>query len=177
MVVAVLVWFALRPALDRVIAGSGELLIRAWENPRVTRLVVVDHRAQLRRIDLRAGSKVFAVSLTENHFNTIILLALAFCLPRPWGRRQLDRLGFAWALLLVSQVVNLVAHVEVLYANSLGAPNAAGIGEWSAAHYSDFARNVWGYVRYFTDIPGRFGFPFLAWVGLNWDLVTPSKSE
>jgi hypothetical protein len=46
-----------------------------------------------------------------------------------------------------------------------------GLGDWSQQHYSDLARNVYGFWQYFTDLPGRFSFPFLIWLGFNWDLV------
>jgi hypothetical protein len=46
-----------------------------------------------------------------------------------------------------------------------------GLGEWSQHHYSDLARNVYGFGRYFTDLPGRFSFPFLIWLGFNWEAV------
>ena len=46
-----------------------------------------------------------------------------------------------------------------------------GLGEWSQYHYSDLARNVFGFGRYFTDLPGRFSFPFLIWLGFNWEVV------
>ena len=68
-----------------------------------------------------------------------------------------------WCVLFLSQSLNLVFHVKTLY--------AMGLGEWSQQQYSDFARNVYGFCRYFTDLPGRFAFPFLIWLGFNWDLV------
>ncbi len=55
------------------------------------------------------------------------------------------------------------------------------LGDWSAQEYSDFARNFYGFWRYFTDLPGRFSFPFLIWLGFNWDYVNsfiiPEGSE
>jgi hypothetical protein len=66
-------------------------------------------------------------------------------------------------LLYLTQALNLAFHVKTLY--------ALGLGEWSQQHYSDLARNVFGFLRYFTDLPGRFSFPFLIWLGFNWDAV------
>jgi hypothetical protein len=63
----------------------------------------------------------------------------------------------------VTLAANLVFHVKTLY--------ATGLGEWSAHYYSNVARNVYGFLRYFTDLPGRFGFPFMIWLGFNWDIV------
>ena len=68
-----------------------------------------------------------------------------------------------WTLLFLTQSLNLVFHVKCIY--------ALGLGEWSVQNYSSFARNLFGFLRYFTDLPGRFSFPFLLWLGFNWDQI------
>jgi hypothetical protein len=163
LVAAIIIWLILRPAIDTVVAGLAQTLIRSFEYPRVTRLVVEDHRAQMRRTDLRTDSKIPTVSMTEVTFNTIVLLALYLALPRPFSRRQLERLFMGWCVLCLTQSMNLLFHVKTMY--------AMGLGEWSQHHYSDVARNVFGFGRYFTDLPGRFSFPFLIWLGFNWDPI------
>jgi hypothetical protein len=163
LLVAMAVWLLVRPALDSAVSGFAQLLIRSFEYPRVTRLVVDDHRAEIRRADLRTDSGVPALPLTEKHFNTIVLLALFLALPHPFSRRQLERLFMGWCVLYLTQTMNLFFHVKCVYAMSLG--------EWSLVNYSDFQRDFYGFWRYFTDLPGRFSFPFLIWLGFNWDLV------
>jgi hypothetical protein len=163
LIAAIAIWLILRPAVDTAVAGLTQTLIRSFEYPRVTRLVIEDHRAQMRRTDLRTDSKVPSVSMTEITFNTIVLLALFLALPRPFSRRQLERLFMGWCVLYLSQSINLLFHVKTLY--------AIGLGEWSQLHYSDLARNFYGFGRYFTDLPGRFSFPFLIWLGFNWEVV------
>jgi hypothetical protein len=160
---AIIIWLLVRPAIDSLVAGLAQTLVRSFEHPRVTRLVIEDHRVQMRRTDLRADSKIYSVSMTEVSFNTIVLLALYLALPRPFSRRQLERLFMGLCVLIICQAANLVFHVKTLY--------ATGLGEWSQHYYSDFARNVFGFGRYFTDLPGRFSFPFLIWLGFNWDVV------
>ncbi len=163
LAIAMVVWLVLRPALDSTVCGLAEILIRGYEQPRVTRLVPMDHRAEIHRSDLRTGSVAPTISLTEVHFNTIVLLALFLALPRPWSRPQLERLVMGWCLLLAAQVLNLMFHVKFLYATSMG--------DWSLQSYSGLSRNIYGFGQYFTDLPGRFAFPFLIWIGFNWDLV------
>jgi hypothetical protein len=163
LIAAIVIWLLLRPAIDTLVSGLSQTLIRAFEYPRVTRLVVEDHRAQMRRNDLRTDSKVPSVSMTEVSFNTIVLLALYLALPRPFSRRQLERLFMGWCVLCLTQSINLLFHVKAMY--------AMGLGEWSQHNYSDLARNVFGFGRYFTDLPGRFSFPFLIWLGFNWEVV------
>lgn len=163
LVLGIVVWLLLRPVTDAAVAGGAQLLIRSFEYPKVTRLVVADHHAQIRRSDFRSDSKIPAIPLTEKTFNLIVLLALQLALPRPFSRPQLERLFMGCCVLYVTQTANLVFHVKTLYATSLG--------EWSTHYYSDAARNVFGFLRYFTDLPGRFGFPFMIWLGFNWDAV------
>ncbi len=163
LIAAIVVWLLLRPAIDWAVAGIAQTLVRSFEHPKVTRLVVHNHWVQMRRTDFRSDSTVPTVSMTEVTFNTIVLLALYLALPRPFSRRQLEALFMGWCVLILCQSVNLVFHVKALY--------AIGLGEWSQHHYSEFARNVFGFGRYFTDLPGRFSFPFLIWLGFNWDVV------
>ena len=163
LIAAIVIWLLVRPVIDSAVAGLAQTLIRSFEYPRVTRLVIEDHRAQIRRTDLRTDSTVRSVSMTEVTFNTIVLLALYLALPRPFSRRQLERLFMGWCVLCLSQSINLLFHVKTLY--------ATGLGEWSQHNYSDLARNVFGFGRYFTDLPGRFSFPFLIWLGFNWDVI------
>jgi hypothetical protein len=163
LVISMAIWLALRPALDVAVSGFAQLLIRSFEYPRVTRLVVENHSAKVHRADFRTDSGIPAIPLTEKHFNTLVLLALCLALPKPLSRRQLERLFMGWCILYFTQTMNLFFHVKCLYALSLG--------EWSLQHYSNFARDFYGFWRYFTDLPGRFSFPFLIWLGFNWDLV------
>ncbi len=163
LLVGMVVWLLVRPALDVAVAGFTQTLIRAFEYPRVTRLVVTDHRVQVHRSDFRSDSRIPTIPLTENNFNLIVLLALYLALPRPWSRLQLERLFMGLCVLYLTQAMNLLFHVKTLY--------AMGLGEWSQQNYSDFARNFFGFWQYFTDLPGRFSFPFLIWLGFNWDVV------
>ena len=163
LIAAIVIWLLLRPAVDASVAWLAQTLVRAFEYPRITRLVVQDHQAQIRRADLRTDSKVRSVSMTEVTFNTIVLLALYLALPRPFSRRQFESLFMGWCVLWLCQSINLLFHVKTLY--------ATGLGEWSQQHYSDLSRNVFGFGRYFTDLPGRFSFPFLIWLAFNWDVI------
>ncbi len=157
------VWLGLRPVLDPAVAGLAQLLVRAFEVPRVTRIVVADHRAEIHREDFRITSGRPAIPLAEVHFNTIVLLALFLALGDPLSGRRWERLLMAWITLYLTQVLNLIAHVKTVYALALG--------EWSRLHYGALARNLWAYLQYFTDLPGRFGFPFLLWLTFGWEDV------
>lgn len=160
LVIAMLVWLALRPVLDTAVTGLAEIFVRSFEYPRVTRLEAVDHRAQVFRSDFRSDSSIPTIPLTEVHFNTIVLLALFLAIPKRFSRKNLERLLMAWALLYLTQTLNLFLHVKCIY--------ALGLGEWSHQTYSPFSQNFYGFWRYFTDLPGRFSFPFVFWLGFFW---------
>jgi hypothetical protein len=164
LLAGMLLWMVMRPALDAGVSRTAQILVRAFEYPRVTRLIVDQHAVQVRRSDFRSGSAIPTVGLTEIHFSTIVLLALSLSLNRPFSRHRLERLFMAWVVLFFLQSLNLVFHVKCIYAIQLG--------EWSVLNYTSFARNVFGFLQYFTDLPGRFAAPFLLWMGFNWDAVT-----
>lgn len=163
LLLSMLVWVVLRPGLDRTVSGLAEALIRAYEVPRVTRLTPDRHWVGVRRADSPPTSSPPALALTGVHFNTVVLLALALALPRPWSRRQLERVTMAWAVLLLTQVLNLVFEVKSLYATRAGA--------WSLANSTRWARDIFGFLQLFTDLPLRFSAPFVIWYGFNADLV------
>jgi len=163
-----MVWIAIRPALDAGTSGFAQFLIRSFEIPHVTRLVPENHHARLERSDLKSDSRLPAIPLTEVHFNTIILLALFLSLPRPFSRRQLERLFMAWTTLFALQTLNLVFHVEFFYATSLG--------PWSTEHYGPLLRNTYAFLQYFFDLPVRLGAPFVLWVAFNWEVLSAIPS-
>jgi hypothetical protein len=164
VIVAIILWYILRPAIDVAVSGAAQFLIRSYEHPKVTRLVADSHLVKVQRADFRSDSVVPTVALTEIHVNTIVLLALFLALNRPLSRPQLERLLMGWSLLFLSQALNLVFHVKYLY--------ATGLGAWSLSEYTAVGRNVYGFLQYFTDLPGRFSFPFLIWFGFNWQQIT-----
>lgn len=169
LIAAMMIWIALRPVLDTAVSGLAEILIRAFEYPRVSRIEPKAHLAEIIRTDFRSDSRIPTIPLTENHFTTIVLLALFLALDRPFSKVQLERLAMGWCVLYFTQALNLFLHVKCLYAFSLG--------DWSLQTYSDFQRNFYGFLRYFTDLPGRFSFPFLIWLGFNWDRILPLLRE
>jgi hypothetical protein len=173
LLIGMLAWLLLRPALDAAVPALAQGLIRAFEMPRVTRLVERDHWVEVRRSDFRAGSQIPTLPLTEVHFNLIVLLALQLALPRPLKRQQLERLLMGGAVLLLVHALNLTFEVKSLYATRLG--------EWSLASYSKAARNVWGFLQYSSDLPVRFSAPFAIWLAFNWDsvqrLLDPTDAE
>lgn len=156
-------WAIVRPVYDSAVAGLAQVFIRSFEYPKVTRLEVQDHHARVFRSDFRSNSKILSIPLTEVHFNLIVLLALYLALPRPWSKEHLEKLFMGVSILYLSQTINLLLHVKCLY--------AIGLGDWSLQNYSDFSRNFYGFWRYFTDLPGRFSFPFVIWLGFNWEEV------
>jgi len=156
-------WALVRPVYESAVAGLSQVLIRSFEYPKETRLEVKGHQVEVDRGDYQHGSGKPLIPLTEIHFNLIILLSLSFALHKPWSRPHLEKLFMGVALLYLSHAINLLLHVKCIYALNLG--------EFSTQHYSDFARDFYGFWRYFTDLPGRFSFPFIIWLSFNWEEI------
>lgn len=153
----------LRPVYNTFLAWSAQSLCRLFEVPAATRVAVDGDRAVIGREDMRTGSGWLAYSLTQIHFNLIPTLALILALPG-WQRNEgWQKLVWALAVLVASHILALVFHVQYFFATSLG--------PWSSANYSDFARNLFGFLQYFFDIPLTFTLPLLLWAGLFWDQV------
>ena len=148
LVGAVLIWAAIRPAYNPAVCACAQAIARFGEVPPASMVVLRDGDALLGRSDLRANSEWLKIPMTQIHFNLVPFLALVLALPQPFARG-------AWRRLLVA--LGLVWEIKALEALSMGA--------WSRAVYSDLARNVYGTLRYFFNIPVTFAFPLVLWVG------------
>jgi hypothetical protein len=157
LVCAVIVWALARSLYAPALCASAEFLARVFEVPPASAIVLQGGDALLGRTDMRADSGWLKVSLTEIHFNVVPFLALVLALPHPLSSGGWRRLLLAVAILASSHVLALLWQLKCLEAFSMG--------PWSRANYSDVARNVYGTLRYFFDIPVKFALPLLLWVG------------
>lgn len=158
--VAAGVWLVVRGAYDPLLCWATERLARVYEWPRAAQIVLDGDLVRLGRTDLRADSGRLELSITQITFNLVPFLALVLALPGWWARGGIRRLGAGLAIMLASHILALLWKLKCFYAFSLGA--------WSRANYSDLARNVYGGLRYFFDIPVTFTLPLVLWVGLFW---------
>jgi hypothetical protein len=160
---AMLVWFVGREAYYPALCWATEKVARVYEWPRAAQIQYEGDNAVLGRIDMRADSARLQVSLTQVAFNVVPFLALVLALPGWWRRGGVKRVLVALAILSGSHLLTLLWHLKTFYAMSLGT--------WSAAHYSNFARDVYSGLRYFFDIPVTFTMPLVLWVGAFWTEV------
>jgi len=158
VVAAMAVWLMLRPLYDPVICAAAQAVARFYEYPRVAQIDAIDGAAVIGRSDLRSGSARLKLPLTQVTFNLIPFLALVLATPRALARGGWRKLLLGVAILAGIHAVGLVLQLKFFYAFSLG--------EWSRANYSDAAREVYGGLRYFFEIPVTFATPLLLWVGL-----------
>ncbi|MFI5142885.1 MAG: hypothetical protein ACHQHM_02520 [Thermoanaerobaculales bacterium] len=155
LVGAVVIWYLLRIVYNPALCAVTQFVARTYEVPPASLIMPRDDDALLGRSDLRLDSGWLKVSLTEIQFNIVPFLALVLALPR-WFRGGAWRVLLALLVLALSHVLGLLWHTKYWEAFSLG--------PWSRATYSDFARNVYGGLRYFFDIPVTFTLPLLLWV-------------
>jgi hypothetical protein len=154
---AVIVWAVARPAYAPALCAATQALGRLFEAPPASVVILRGGDALLGRNDMRSDSGWLSFPLTPIHFNLVPFLALALALPRPLARGAWKRLLLALAILAAAHVLTLLWQLKCMEAFSMG--------PWSRANYSDLARNVFGGLRYFFDIPVTFGLPLLLWVG------------
>jgi len=154
--VAAVAWVAVRGFYNPALCAVTQFVARVYEVPAATLIMSKDSDALVGRSDLRADSGWLKVPLTEINFNLVPFLALVLAVPRPFAGGAWRRLLWALAALLASHVLALLWESKCFAAFSLGA--------WSRATYSDFARNVYGALRYFFEIPVTFTLPLLLWV-------------
>jgi hypothetical protein len=157
LVAAVFLWALARPVYTPVLCATAEFLARLFEVPPASAVVLQGGDALLGRTDMRADSGWLKFPLTQIHFNLVPFLALVLALPRPLVAGGWRRLLLALAILAASHALSLLWQLKCLEAFSMG--------PWSSANYSDVARNVYGTLRYFFDIPVTFALPLLLWVG------------
>jgi hypothetical protein len=163
VVIAAALWVALKRPYNVALCWAAEAVARQTEFPRAALIQPDKDHAILGRTDLRSDSGRLRISLTQIHFNFLPLLALVLALPGALARGGWKQLAYALPLLVLSHLLALIIQLKCFYAFSLG--------DWSTANYSNLARNVYGGLRYFFDLPVTFCLPLLLWVGAFPDRV------
>jgi hypothetical protein len=153
------VWLVFAAPYERSMAAASEALLRAFENPPVTRLEASRGEIIVDRADFPEASPRPGLPAGDLHFNFVLLCALFAMTPRPLSPGNFGRFWAAAALLWVVHVLALVVQIESVYATRLG--------PWSEAHYGAVARNLWGGGFHFYLIAGRFAAPFALWWALS----------
>ncbi len=156
LVGAVVIWYLLRAVYNPALCAVTQFVARTYEVPPASLIMERDNDALIGRSDLRADSGWLKISLTQIQFNLVPFLALVLAMPRWFG-------GGGWRRVLIGLMVLALSHVLALLWQAK-CYEAFSLGPWSRATYSDFARNVYGGLRYFFDIPVTFTLPLLLWV-------------
>jgi hypothetical protein len=148
-------WLAFSAPYERLLARTGEILLRATERPPITRLSARGGEILIERSDMAPGAPRPGLPAADLHFNLALLAALFALDPRPWRSENVAAFLAASALLFAVHVVALLFQVRSVYAMDLG--------DWSAGHYGAAARNFWAGGFHFYQIAGRFAAPFAIW--------------
>ena len=149
-------WIYLTPAYDRVVAAGAEKVMRAFENPKVTRLRPSDDKfVTVDRADFDPRSKRPAIPIHDLTFNIALLTALFAVSKRPFSDKHIAGFLIALVLLTVTHIFGAIAEVMAIY--------VARLGMWSTVHYSDLERNVWGVLNHFYRLVLMYAIAFALW--------------
>ena len=155
-VAGVVFWMSATPLYDRAVAGGAEALIRAFEDPKVTRLrYAPDGFTTVDRTDFDPRSKRPAISIRDLTFNVVLLIALFATSRRVFSDRNVGGFFAAAAALALTHILGTVAEVMSIY--------VAKLGMWSTVHYSSFDRHFWGVASHFYRLVLMYAIAFALW--------------
>ena len=149
-------WVWLTPSYDRFVAAGAEKVMRAFENPKVTRLrLAKDGFVTVDRADFDAQSKRPAIPIRDLTFNIALLTALFAASKRTFSDRNIGGFLISVVLLAATHILGAVAEVMAIY--------VAKLGMWSTVHYSDLDRNIWGVLNHAYRLVLMYAFAFALW--------------
>lgn len=149
-------WVFLTPVYDKGVAAGAQAVMRAFENPKVTRLRPAgDNFVTVDRSDFDPRSKRPGIPVRDLTFNIALLTALFAVSKRTFSDRNIGGFIIAVALLYLTHVFGTIAEVMAIY--------VAKLGMWSTVHYSDLDRNVWGVINHFYRLVLMYAFAFALW--------------
>ena len=158
-------WAFLSPLYNRAIAAAAEKTLRLFEKPPVTQLrPAADNYVTVDRSDFDPRSKRPGIALHDLTFNVILLTALFAASKRPFSDRNIGGFLAAAAALALTHILGAVTEVMSIY--------VAKLGMWSAVHYSNVDRNVWGVLNHFYRLVLMYAIAFALW----WVFRDPSSA-
>ena len=170
-IVAVAIWAGISPLYDRAVAAGAEVLLRTFENPKVTRLNATGTDVTVDRSDFDPRSPHPGLPVIDLTFNWVLLAALFASNRAPFSDRNMVRFVMASLILYATHILALVTEVMSIYVLRLGA--------WSRVHYGSFARNFWGVANHSYRFVLMFAIAFALWWALRpgEPAAAPTKSS
>lgn len=168
-VAGVALWALLSPLYDRAIGAGAQAVIRATENPKVTRLrLAEDNFTTVDRSDFDPRSKRPGIGIRDLTFNVVLLFALFAASARPFSDRNIGGFLVACAALALTHILAVVIEVKSIY--------VAKLGMWSTVNHSDLERNVWGVLNHSYRLVLMYAIAFALWFLLR-DSSTAPKAK
>jgi hypothetical protein len=153
------IWVLVTPLYDRLIAVGAEAVLRAFEDPKVTRLRPGRTHVTVDRSDFDPRSPRPDLPVYDLTFNWVLFTALCAVNVRPLSDRKLLHFALGSAVMAVTHVLALVSEVMSLYVLRLG--------PWSRAHYGPVARNLWTAASHSYRLVLMFAIAFALWWALR----------
>lgn len=154
--VGLALWTLATPLYNRLLAGSAATVMRAFEDPKVTRLRPAEgHFVTVDRADFDPRSKRPGIPLRDLTFNVVLLTALFAASPRVFSSRNVGGFLVAMVALGLTHIFGTIVEVMSIYVSKLGM--------WSTVNYSDFERNLWGVLNHFYRLVLMYAIAFGLW--------------
>ncbi len=149
---AIFLWWEATPIYNRLLAAVALPLLHLDHRFAAAVLEPIERMIRVTSSSELPLANIPADLLT---YNVILLLALFATNDKPWHWKNLRAVAVSLAVLFVAHTSGLLISVESTY--------ALRMGDWSTAHYGDFAQNAWLALELFYRIVGMFGVAFACW--------------
>ena len=154
-VITTLVWIAISPLYNSLLAMSSQPLLRIDPRLRGVEAGGADNRIFARGGTSRPDLPRVLIPAGELTYNVILFAGLFASTAGALRGGGWRRLGIAIAILIVTHLLAVVITIESTYATKLGA--------WSDRHYSGALQDFWGAAEYAYRLAGMFGIAFALW--------------
>jgi uncharacterized membrane protein len=176
LILGLALWVYVQPSYSRILVNVSQKLLFWTEKDENTSIKLQDNNIVYIPMGLVSkGQKTVQGmrEVREIHCNSVIFFALALFSPGLGLGKRMWVLAAGLLLLFFTQVLTVFVQVKFFYALQLG--------EYSRIHYGPWERNIYAFLKQFSELIGRYAFPFAIWMLLTYketlEYLTGPRSE
>jgi len=163
LILGLALWVYVQPAYSRILVTVSQKLLFWTEKDEKTSVRLQENHIVYVPMGLVSkGQKTVQGmrEVREIHCNSVIFFALALFSPGLGLGKRMWVLAAGLLLLFFTQVLTVFVQVKFLYALQLG--------EYSRIHYGLWEKNIYAFLKQFSELIGRYAFPFAIWMLLTY---------